>query len=101
MIESAMVPVIVPLDPEAADWVEKLGLAQIPSSLIARKLQAHTVQVPAKARAIMRENGKGTFRNPDLRGDQFFVLCDPSLYREDIGLWWESAEYLSLEESVI
>lgn len=101
MIESKMVPVITARDAEAAEWVDKLGFEQIPSGLIARRLQAYTVQIPARARDVMRANGKGSFHNPGLRADQFFVLDEPSLYRDDIGLWWESAEYLSLEASMI
>ena len=36
-----------------------------------------------------------------LRGDQFAVLMTKSLYRQDVGLVWEDAEYLALRELVI
>lgn len=94
MIDSPMVPVIVALEDEAEAAVARLGLAEVPPGLIARQLQPFTVQVPEKAREIMRRNGKGEFVAPDIRGDQFFVLREQSLYHPDIGLLWEHADYL-------
>ncbi|MGQ0563473.1 MAG: CRISPR-associated endonuclease Cas3'' [Gemmobacter sp.] len=97
MVDSPMVPVIVPLDEEAKDWVAKLGDKWQPSGKIARALQTHTVQVPAKARAVLVANAHAVFESPDLRGDQFCVLKTMSLYHRDSGLWWEQADYLSDE----
>lgn len=101
MVDSPMVPVIIPLDDRAAKAVADLGVAQIPSGKLARALQSYTVQIPARARDVMRANGKGSFHHPDLRGDQFFVLDEPSLYREETGLHWEAAEFLAAEQWVI
>jgi CRISPR-associated endonuclease/helicase Cas3 len=101
MIDSPMVPVIVPRDEEAQTWVAKLGLEQISSGAIARALQRHIVQIPAKARGLLVANGHASFRRPDMRGDQFCVLENPSLYYGDSGLWWEQAEYLAAEVGVI
>jgi CRISPR-associated endonuclease/helicase Cas3 len=98
MIDSKMVPVIIPLDDEAAEAVRQLAFEHIPSGKLARVLQPFTVQIPAKARDIMRGNGKGSFRNPSLRGDQFFVLDEPSLYHDDTGLHWDEAEFLAAEQ---
>jgi CRISPR-associated endonuclease/helicase Cas3 len=97
MIESGMVPVIVPGDDKARAAMGKLSVAQIPSGKIARDLQSYIVQVPPKARQRLIACGKVAFANPDLRGDQFAVLIDPSLYRDDVGLLWDDAEYLSTE----
>jgi CRISPR-associated endonuclease/helicase Cas3 len=101
MIDTSMVPVIIGLDPEVQAAIAWLGVADVPSSLIARQVQAHTVQVPEKAREKLRQNGKGSFRAPDLRGDQFFVLEDNDLYHADTGLRWEDAEYLAADLSMI
>lgn len=101
MIETAMVPVIVPGNERALDWVAKLGLDAVPSGKIARALQPYVVQVPAKARALLIGNGRASFHAPLLRGDQFCVLDDLSLYHPDSGLWFEDAEYLSDEACLI
>lgn len=101
MIESAMVPVIVGIEPEASAAIDRLGIAQVASGQIARQLQAFTVQIPEKAREKLRQNSKGSFVAPDLRGDQFFVLSDNGLYHADTGLRWEDADYLAADDSVI
>ncbi|MES2666336.1 MAG: CRISPR-associated endonuclease Cas3'' [Pseudomonadota bacterium] len=101
MIESGMLPVIIPRDAAAKEAVKQLGFAQIPSGRIARALQTHLVTVPPKARARMLACGKGAFVRPDLRADQFFVLTDMELYHEDTGLHWEDAEYLGTEAGII
>ena len=98
MFESTMVPVIIPRDDAAVDAVSRMGIEGIPSATLARELQAFTVQIPDKARDILRVSGKGSFHHPRLRGEQFFVLNDPALYHEDSGLHWEEAEFLSVEE---
>lgn len=101
MIDSPMVPVIVPRDTPACDRVEKLSNDWEPPGPIARALQPYVVQIPERARELLRTNGKGDFAAPELRGDQFFVLTEPSLYRDEFGLWWEEADYLSADQGVI
>ncbi|MHA7777178.1 CRISPR-associated helicase Cas3' [Roseibium sp. M-1] len=101
MIESGMVPVIVGLDEKAGEVIRQLGVAKLSSGAIARALQPYVVQVPPRARALLVENGKAEFKAPDLRGDQFCVLKDKSLYHEEVGLMWEDADYLSIEEMMI
>lgn len=94
MVESPLMPVIIPTEDSAAA-IAQLPVEAIPSGRIARALQPFTVQIPARDREILRQNGKGEFEAEAQRGDQFFVLTEPSLYREDIGLWWEGADELS------
>lgn len=101
MIESGMVPVIIGLDDTAADAIRLLGVPVKPSGALARDLQPYVVQVPPKARARLLKNGKAEFAAPKLRGDQFCVLRDKSLYHEDVGLVWEDADYLAVEEMMI
>ena len=101
MIDSPMVPVIIPQDDKAAEAVRQLRFEHIPSGKLARDLQLSTVQIPLKARDLMRENGKGSFHDPRQRGDQFFVLDEPSLYHDDTGLHWDEAELLAAENWVI
>jgi CRISPR-associated endonuclease/helicase Cas3 len=101
MIESGMVPVIVQGDAMARNAVNKLWIEKIPSGAIARELQAYIVQVPPKARARLIACGHVAFVAERLRRDQFAVLSTDDLYRPEVGLVWEDAEYLSTEALVI
>lgn len=96
MIETAMVPVIIRGDAAAQKSVDALGSRRSPAQL-ARALQPYTVQIPARARELLLRNGHASFHHPELRGDQFCVLDNHSLYHGDTGLWWEHAEYLGEE----
>lgn len=101
MIDSPMVPVIVPGDDAAHAAVVRLGIAEVASGQIARVLQPYIVQIPAMARAKLVGNGHAAFLQPNLRGDQFCVLKNMSLYHEDSGFWWEDADYLAVESCLI
>lgn len=101
MIESGMVPLIIPGDDMARQAIAKLGIDAVPSGLIARELQAFTVQVPPRARARLMACGHVAFAEERLRGDQFAVLRTPSLYEPDVGLMWEDAEYLGVEDLLL
>lgn len=101
MIESGMVPVIIPYDARARQAIGELGIDNISSGKLARKLQSCIVQVPPKARALLIANGHVRFEHPDLRGDQFAVLQTQSLYASDVGLLWEDADYLAEENMMI
>lgn len=101
MIETTMVPVIIRGDEMAEKAVAQLAVEAIPSGRLARALQVYTVQVPAKARALLVASGHASFHRPTLRGDQFCVLDNHELYHADSGLWWEHAEYLAEEQSLI
>ncbi|MFM2278398.1 MAG: hypothetical protein RLZZ444_629 [Pseudomonadota bacterium] len=100
MIESGLVPVIVAIKDEAREWVGKLGLENLPTGLLARKLQPFIVQVPPRARELLRRNGHLEFVAPELRGDQFAVLRKESFYKKGVGLMWENADYLAGEDFV-
>lgn len=101
MIETTMVPVIIARDEKAIKAIEELAFDWITSGKIARALQTYLVQVPEQAREKIRASGKGDFVRPDLREKQFFVLTDGNLYHEETGLWWEDADYLSVEDAMI
>lgn len=101
MIESGLAPVIIAIEDDAKTWVEKLSYPDVPSGLLARKLQPFTVQVPPKARDLLLRNGHATFEQSALRGDQFAVLRTASLYKKDVGLLWEDADYLGAENFMV
>lgn len=101
MIESAMLPVIIASDEEAKAELSKLAVERIPSGMIARKLQAYTVQVPARARSLLLQARHVQFQEPSLRGEQFAVLRYDKLYDDEVGLLWEAPDYLSVEDAII
>lgn len=108
MIESKMVPVIVPFEEKARKAVDGLAIEQIPSGKIARELQTYIVQVPPKARELLVRYGHVDFAAPKLRGDQFAVLKasaigerKDSIYNHERGLLWETPEYLAVENLII
>jgi CRISPR-associated endonuclease/helicase Cas3 len=101
MIESGMVPVIIGRDEKARETIRKLSVERIPSGTIARELQSFVVQVPPKACRSLVACGHVRFLEEDLRGDQFALLQTPSLYTEETGLFWDDAEYLALENTIL
>ncbi|HEU5018169.1 MAG TPA: CRISPR-associated helicase Cas3' [Pseudolabrys sp.] len=101
MIKSGMAPVIVPRDDKARTAIKQLGIEKIPSGAIARRLQTYVVQVPPRARARLIACGHVQFLEERLRRDQFAVLVTEGLYQEDVGLVWEDADYLQLEQFMI
>ena len=101
MIESGMVPVIVLGDGIGRKAVEELKYENIPSGALARRLQPYVVQVPPKARAHLIACGHVKFVEPGVRGDQFAVLMTESLYQREVGLVWEDAEYLGMEQWMV
>jgi CRISPR-associated endonuclease/helicase Cas3 len=101
MIESGMVPVIVPGDEVATKAIEELSIERIPTGSLARILQSYTVAVPPSARDLLFKHERIRFVAPELRGDAFAVLRDTQLYRRDIGLLWEDPEYVDADTLMI
>ncbi|ADP70484.1 metal dependent phosphohydrolase [Rhodomicrobium vannielii ATCC 17100] len=102
MIESGLLPVIVPHDDDAAKRaVADLGNAAIPSGKLARQLQGYIVQVPPDARALLMANRHVALKAEDIRGDQFAVLQAPHLYTKETGLLWEDGSLLGNDQTFI
>jgi len=99
MIESGLVPVIAPTQSEPRDVLQRLRSGFLSACAAARQLQRYIVPVPPKARDRLFACGHVRF----VEGftDQFAELVTPSLYREDVGLLWEDADYLSAENTII
>ena len=102
MIETGMVPIIVPYrgaigDDETAErLLEQLRHAEHPGR-IARGLQPYTVQVPPRDRLKLLDAGAARFIREDVFGVQFAVLENQDLYRPDIGLTWEDPSFRAVE----
>ena len=101
MIESGLLPVIVPGDEAARKAIADLDNPAIPSGKIARQLQGYIVQVPPRARALLMANWHVMIAAEGTRGDQFATLMTPGLYSAEMGLVWEDAAYIALENCVI
>ena len=106
MIESSMVPVIVPYlgrGPGAGSvdrLLRELEYAERPGRL-ARCLQPYTVQVPREARRSLLNAGAVRYVRPEDFGEQFAVLGNLDLYRADVGLTWSDPAFLEAERLVI
>jgi CRISPR-associated endonuclease/helicase Cas3 len=88
MIESHMVPIIIPFDAVADENLELLRKLpeQMSVGKIAQKLQRYVVQVPERAFIQLLKVGAVTAINPDKFGGQFYELVMGSIYSQIAGL---------------
>ena len=103
MIESGLAPVIVARETEPREAKAREALAALragaSAGAVARRVQPFIVQVPPKARDILLTNGHARFVDGD--AGEFVELVTESLYRDEVGLEWENADYLAVEDSII
>ncbi|OIR02079.1 DEAD/DEAH box helicase [mine drainage metagenome] len=100
MIDSGLLPVIIPERDDAQKALDLLGWKGVSPGGVAGRLQPFLVLVPPQARARLLASGHVAFQREDLFGDQFAVLRTPSLYQDETGLLWDDAEYLGLEQTI-
>lgn len=98
LIQSAMKPVIVALEPQPQAVLAQLASDAVSVGRVARELQPYTVQIPPAALHRMCAAGHIRMEYLDRLGDQFPTLVTGSLYREDTGLLWEDGDYLQVEQ---
>ena len=102
LIETAMVPVIVPwcgadgLDDTAKRLLEELRWKERPGR-IARQLQPYVVQVPPRIRTNLINAGAAEVVRRAEFDHQFVVLSNRDLYRAEIGLTWDEPEFRTAE----
>ena len=102
MIETGMVPLIVPYrsadgdDGTADRWLRELEYVERPGRA-ARGLQPYTVQVPPQVRRKLLDARAARFIREEAFGEQFALLENPDLYRQDIGLTWEDPSFRAAE----
>ena len=102
IIETAMVPVIVPWpgtdgrDDTARRLVEKLKWADGPGG-IARRLQPYVVQVPPRIRTNLLDAGAAEIVREGDFDYQFVMLSNMDLYRADTGLTWDDPVFRTIE----
>lgn len=100
MIESPMLPLLIPFDAEAESLIERLHHAEQIGGLL-RKLQPYTVQIPASALDALLKAGRIEAINEKTFGKQFYSLIGLDLYDEVAGLSWEDVRFLRAENSVL
>lgn len=106
LIETSMVPVIVPYDGingggEVVNrLLNRLEIEERPGQ-IARRLQPYTVQVPSRALNALSQAGAVAPVREDRFGDQFMLLTNEDLYRQDVGLNWDDPIFRQAEGLVV
>lgn len=100
MIESHLLPVIVPLDDTAKSLVQSLRFADKVGG-IARQLQPYLVQIPKAGFEALRKAGAISVIAPEKFGAQFWMLENMDLYDSDAGLSWEDPTFIDAEKSVL
>ncbi|CAO3422273.1 CRISPR-associated endonuclease Cas3'' [Azospirillum doebereinerae] len=107
IIESPLVPVIVPYRPaDDPDVVKRLlrDLEHVPAEKtggIARALQPYLVQIPRSARNALLAAKSAEYIRGDELGDQFVSLVNGDLYHPDVGLDWEDPTFRKIEGGII
>lgn len=102
LVESEMMPVIVPTDEVARDALRALS-AETPISpgAGARRLQSHLVQIPPEAFGELVALGHVRFLREDRYEHQFAELITLRLYTSECGLRWEEAGELGLDQAIV
>lgn len=104
MIQSHLLPVIIPFDSDAKEWIKQLRYADRIGGLL-RKLQPYTVQIPEKALSALLAAGKVEIINKENFSSQFYALVgDISFngsYDSNAGLSWENPEHMDAGMSIV
>lgn len=102
MIDSHMLPIIVPFDKTAKDNLDQLRSLPENASVSgpSRKLQRYLVQVPEKAFGQLLKLGAVAPISPERYGSQFYELVAESLYSDIAGLNFSDPIALTAEASV-
>lgn len=103
MIDSHMLPIIVPFDDTARDNLDLLR--RLPENMSvagpAKKLQRYVVQVPERAFGRLVKLGAVAPISPERFGGQFYKLVAESLYSDSAGLNFSDPTALTAEALVI
>ena len=101
LIESHMIPVIVPFDKRAERLIYLLSKKDSVTSS-ARKLQPYIVQVPESGLKQLHKAGAVELVAPEKLGHQFWRLINPDLYDKlGAGLSWDDPTFLKAESTII
>ncbi len=103
MIDSNMLPLIVPFDDEARESLKLLRCLpeNMSVSTPSKRLQRYIVQVPERAFVQLLKVGAIQVIAPEKFGNQFYELVTPSLYSTTAGLDFSDPIAVSAESCVI
>ena len=103
MIDSHMLPIIVPFDDTARKNLDLLRLLPENMSVAgpSKKLQRYVVQVPERAFGQLAKLGAVAPISPERFGGQFYELVAESLYSDSAGLNFSDPAALTAEALVI
>ncbi len=96
MIETVQMPVIVPFDDDARDYLKSLHHVE-KSGGLARKLQPYLVQLPRNGFDALRKAGAVQPVAPEKWGEQFMELVNMDLYDPRFGLSWDDPAFIKSE----
>lgn len=99
MIESTMIPVIIPYDETARDAIRRLEYAERVGG-VSRYLQPYLVQIPEQGYKALRSAGGVQPIRPEEFGEQFLLLVNEDLYHPRYGLNWDDSVFISAESSI-
>jgi CRISPR-associated endonuclease/helicase Cas3 len=102
MIESHMLPVIVPFGDKAKNFLSELRELPDHASVsgLAQKLQRYVVQIPETAFAGVLKLGAIAPIQPDRFGGQFYELVAESLYSSSVGFNFSDPTAIAAETTV-
>lgn len=89
MIETTMVPVVIPLDDRARRATQEVVTAGRDARKAVRDLQHYTVGVPEKDARRLLEEGKASWMLQDARDGGMLILSEMTIYSREAGLRWE------------
>lgn len=100
MIESTMIPVIIPFDGTARRALKDLAFADKVGG-IARKLQPYLVQIPEQGYKALKEAGAIQPVAEERFGEQFMKLVNMSIYSNQYGLNWDNSSFIEPEKLIL
>lgn len=96
MIDTVQMPVIVPFDDDAREYLKSLRHID-KSGGLARKLQPYLVQLPRNGFDALRKSGAIQPVAPEKWGEQFMELVTEDLYDPHFGLSWDDPAFVKTE----
>lgn len=99
MIESTMIPIIIPYDKTAQAAIRALEYAERVGG-ISRSLQPYIVQIPELGYKALKTAGAIQPVRPEEFGEQFLLLVNQDIYHPLYGLNWDDSAFIKAENSV-
>ncbi|WP_240753876.1 CRISPR-associated helicase Cas3' [Natronospirillum operosum] len=99
MIESAMIPIIIPFDEVATGALKDLAYADKVGG-IPRKLQPYLVQIPEQGYKALKSVGAIQAVNKHNFGEQFMTLVNNNIYSDQYGLSWDDPAFIRSENLI-